>query len=73
MKTALLTGISSDIGQAIAKSLSKQGWRIVGLYHEARPAITDTAYQVNLSNLTTTRTAAEQLKKNWPKSMRSFM
>lgn len=31
MKSAVLTGASSGIGQAIAKSLEAQGWKVIGL------------------------------------------
>lgn len=61
MKTALLTGISSDIGQAIAKALADHGWKVVGLYHQTKPAVADRVYQVDLSNLEATKRAAEQL------------
>lgn len=65
-KTAILTGISSDIGQAIAKALSAQGWRIIGLYHKTKPTIADEFYQIDLGDPAATKTIAEKLAKDLP-------
>lgn len=65
-KTVVITGISSDIGQAVAGLLSEQGWQVIGIYHDTKPAIADRTYQVDLSDLKATQTTAGQLAKSYP-------
>lgn len=34
MRNAVITGVSSDIGQAVSKKLEERGWKITGLSHD---------------------------------------
>ncbi len=52
MNTALITGISSDIGMAIGDALQKSGWEVMGLTHE----------DMDLSKLENVSFAADRLR-----------
>lgn len=62
MKTAILTGVSSGIGEAIANVLSKNGWQIIGLYNqtESDESLTKT-YRIDLSDLAATAELGKRL------------
>jgi len=52
MRNAVITGVSSDIGQAVAKKLEEQGWKVTGLSHEDLDltdlkAVADTGNKLN--------------------------
>lgn len=61
MKTAVLTGASSGIGEAIINTLLKQHWQVVGLCHEAKPSQPITTYKVDLSDLSATTELGQRL------------
>ena len=43
MKTAVITGASSGIGQVVARELARDGWRVIG--HGRDPARTAAALE----------------------------
>lgn len=68
MKTALITGVTSGIGSAIATALSNQGWHVIGLYHKTKPDFElAKAYAVDLSDLAATKELGNRLVKELPR------
>lgn len=57
MKTAIITGISSGIGRAIAKQLQTRGWEVVGL----------TRGEIDLAHLDQVAAEAKKLADDMPK------
>lgn len=49
MKTAVITGVSSGIGQAIKMQLENDGWKVVGISRHL--PLDDVGYEVDLSHL----------------------
>jgi NAD(P)-dependent dehydrogenase (short-subunit alcohol dehydrogenase family) len=67
MKTAILTGPSSGIGNAIAEKLTSEGWQIVGLVHNTKAhAELAKTYTVDLSDMQATAKLGKQLAKDLP-------
>lgn len=56
MKTAVITGISSGIGQAIATRLKREGWKVVGLPHG----------ELDLNDLAAVAQKGEELVQDYP-------
>lgn len=51
-KTAVITGITSDIGMAVGNALQKQGWQVMGLAHD----------DLDMADLEAVATAGERLR-----------
>jgi len=64
MKTAVLTGASSGIGQAIGQKLSQNGWRVIRLHHANET--TNDSYAVDLSDLAATAEFGKRLVNELP-------
>lgn len=67
MRTAILTGPSSGIGGAIAKTLLAQGWQVVGLTHKSKSDSEIKTYEIDLSDLVATAKLGEQLAEDLPR------
>lgn len=66
MKTAIITGVSSGIGAAIANALSQPDWQVVGLYHTTKPtAHLAGAHKVDLNDLKATTALGRSLAKEY--------
>ncbi len=66
MRTAILTGSSSGIGAAIAKTLTTQGWHVVGLVHKSKTGNETTkTYEIDLADLAATNKLGKQLAKDF--------
>jgi NADP-dependent 3-hydroxy acid dehydrogenase YdfG len=50
MKTALITGTSSGLGECLALALLKSGWKVIGLSRRENKQLTsfDNFYQIQL-------------------------
>ena len=66
MKKVLITGVSGDVGKALAEKFSENGYYVIGQYNKSAPGKTDESYRVDLSDKNQTREFCEIINKKHP-------